>query len=133
MVVVQNALDTVLIVDGLVFQPNGTEGDTRTVLRRTASIFAAMESGQLDLIEETPEPGDAFILGEVVGTGVEQEVEHGLDSVPSDVAAAVTYVPSMDYGGDSAKPFEVSFGAHSDTVVKVTATSGIRFKLVVSP
>ena len=133
MVIVQNALSTVLIVEDLLFQPKGESGDTRTVARQSAALATAIESGQLVLLEATPEPGDAFLLDEVIGTGVEQGIAHGLGAAPSDVAAAVTYVPSMDYGGDSAKPFEVTFGEHTDTEVLVTATSGVRFKLIVTP
>ena len=78
MVVVQNALNTVLIVGELFFQPKGESGDTRTVARQSAALATAIESGQLVLLEATPEPGDAFLLGEVIGTGVEQGVAHGL-------------------------------------------------------
>ena len=133
MVVVRNALNTVLIVDGLVFQPSGNDGDERRVARRTAAITAALDAGQLALVESTPEPGDAFILDEVVGTGVEQDVPHGLGHVPSEVAAAVSYVPEVEYGSGTARAYEIVYGEHTDTDVKVTATSGVRFKLVVSP
>jgi len=133
MVVVQNALSTVLFVDDLFFEANGQTGDTRTVLRQTAALATAIGSGQLVVIEATPEPGDAFLLDEVIGIGVEQGVAHSLGVAPSDVASAVSYVPSMDYGGDSAKPFEITFGVHTDTEVLVTATSGIRFSLIVTP
>ena len=133
MLAVQNALNTVLIVGDLLFQPNGQAGDTRVVERRTAALYAAVDAGQLTVLEDIPEPGDAFIMDEVVGTGVEQSLEHGLADIPSDVAVSVTYVPAMGYGDESAKPYEVTFGAHTDTHVKVTATSGIRFKLIVSP
>ena len=133
MLIVKNQLTTVLIVDGLRFLPRGTDGDERLVERRTAAIYAAVENGQLEVIEEEPEPGDALILDEVVGTGVEQSIEHELGVPPTEVAAAVSYVPALDYGGESAKPFEIAFGEHTDTHVKVTATSGVRFKLIVSP
>ena len=133
MLIVKNTLNTVLIVDGLRFLPLGQDGDERLVERRTAAIYAAVENGQLEVVDEEPEPGDAIILDEVVATGVEQSVAHGLDHVPQEVAAAVSYVPAFDYGGESAKPFSISFGAHTDAHVKVTGTSGIRFKLIVSP
>jgi hypothetical protein len=133
MLIVKNTLNTVLIVDGLRFLPRDVDGDERLVERRTAAIYAAVENGQLEVVEEEPEPGDALILDEVIGTGVEQTLEHGLDHVPQEVAAAVSYVPALDYGGESAKPFSVTYGDHTDELVKVTATSGIRFKLIVSP
>ncbi len=133
MLVLKNELSTVLCVDSLVFQVNGAAGDEKTVLRKSASIAAAVEAGQLSIVSETPEAGDSFILGEVVSTGVEQSIEHGLDTIPSEVAAAVTYVPDTGYGGGSGKPFAINFGEHTETHIKVTATSGIKFKLIVSP
>ncbi len=133
MLIVKNTLNTVLIVDGLRFLPRDHDGDEHLVERRTAAIYAAVENGQLEVIEEEPEPGDALILDEVIGTGVEQSVEHSLGHVPQEIAAAVSYVPALDYGGESAKPFSVTYGDHTDELVRVTATSGIRFKLIVSP
>ena len=133
MLIVKNTLKTVLIVDGLRFLPRDHDGDEHLVERRTAAIYAAVENGQLEVIEEEPEPGDALILEEVIGTGVEQTLKHGLDRVPQEIAAAVSYVPALDYGGESAKPFSVTYGDHTDEFVRVTATSGIRFKLIVSP
>ena len=133
MLIVKNRLATVLMVDGLRFQPRGQAGDERLVERRTAALVAAVENGQLEVVEEEPEPGDAVILDEVVGTGVEQTVAHGLSGVPSQVAAAVTHVPALDYGGEAAKAFSVTYGEHTDTHVVVTATSGVRFKLIVAP
>ena len=133
MLIVKNLLSTVLIVDGLRFAPRGAEGDERLVLQRSAPLYVAIETGQLEVVDEEPEPGDAVILDEVVGTGVAQSVAHGLSSAPSQVAATVTHVPALDYGGEAAKAFSVTYGEHTDTHVIVTVTSGVRFKLIVAP
>ena len=133
MLIVRNKLNTLLVVDGQVFQPAGCLGSERLIDKRNAAIGAAIVNQQLELVDEEPEPGDAVILDEVVGTGVEQEVAHGLSGIPAQVAVAVSHVPALDYGGESAKPFTITFGEHTATHVLVTATSGVRFKLIVSP
>jgi hypothetical protein len=133
MLIVRNKLDTLLVVDGQVFQPAGLLGSERLIDKRNAAIGAAIVNNQLELVDEEPEPGDAVILDEIVGTGVAQEVPHGLSGVPSQVAVAVSHVPATDYGADTAIPFTVTLGEHTATHVRVTATSGVTFKLIVSP
>ena len=133
MLIVRNALETLLVIDDLVFQPAGQTGAEKLVAGRTAGIAAALVNGQLEVVDEEPEPGDAVILDEVVGTGVEQQVPHGLLGAPSQVAVAVSHVPGIDYGGETAKAFSVSFGEHTATHVLVTATTGVRFNLIVTP
>ena len=133
MLIVRNTLETLLVVDDLVFQPAGQIGAERLVAGRTAGIETALINGQLELVDEDSEPGDAVILDEVVGTGVEQQVPHGLLGAPSQVAVAVSHVPKIDYGGETAKAFSVSFGNHTATHVLVTATTGVRFKLIITP
>ena len=133
MLIVRNKLATLLVVDGQVFQPAGLLGSERLIDKRNAAISAAVINGQLEVVDEEPEPGDAVILDEVVGTGIEQEVPHGLPGIPSQVAVAVSHVPAADYGGETAIPFTVTLGEHTATHLRVTATSGVTFKLIVSP
>ena len=133
MLIVRNKLDTLLALDGQIFQPAGRLGSERLIDKRNAAIAAAEINGQLEVVVEDPEPGDIVILDEIVGTGVEQEVPHRLCGIPSQVAVAVSHVPALDYGGETAIPFTVTLGQHTSTHVRVTATSGVTFKLIVSP
>lgn len=138
-VVLRNQLSTVLTVDEVVWQPAGQTGQDQTVSRRTAVLDAAIAAGQLAYISGQVDPGPVKVLDEVVGTGVEQSIAHGLKDpvlgqgqIPSSVGAMVTYVPDTGYGGGSGKPFEIVFGEHTSTHILVTATSGIKFKPIVT-
>jgi|GEM_PF-3157611 len=124
----RNKLNTWLTVDGVVWGPAGSTERDQTVPRRSTAIDAAVAAGQLELLSGIAEPGDISILPEVVATGVEQEIEHGLGHIPSGVGLLITYNPDTGYGGGSAKPYEVMMGGHTDTHLKVTVTSGLKFQ-----
>lgn len=63
-----------------------------------------------------------FVSAEQTGTGSSQDVAHGFGSVPSLVVA----IPSDITGG----AYVVAYGVHDATNVKVTVTSGEKFKIL---
>lgn len=63
-----------------------------------------------------------FVSAEQTGTGSEQDVAHGFSAAPSLVFA----VPSDITGG----AYVVAYGTHDATNVKVTVTSGEKFRIV---
>jgi len=127
----RNLLSTILTVDDVVFGPSGSDTADRSISNGTLALTAAVNAGQLTYVSGQPDAGDTKLLPEVVATGVEQTVEHGLGQTPSDVGALVTYVPDTGYGGGSGKPFEIIFSAPDDTNVAFTATTGIKFRILV--
>lgn len=63
-----------------------------------------------------------FVSAEQTGTGAAMDIAHGLAAVPSVVMWSLTDVP------DSA--IVVTEGAHDATNVKLTATTGLKFKVM---
>lgn len=60
---------------------------------------------------------------EQTGTGAEQIFAHTLGSTPSLVWASISEAPNPTVG------FDIAYGAHSDTELRVTVTAGIKFFL----
>ncbi len=127
----RNQLATPLVVDNAVFGPAGSSTQDQTFARRTLAVDAAIEAEQIEYVSGVANPGDIAVLDEVVATGVEQSLAHGLDHVPSAVGLLVTYVPDTGYGGGSGKPYEIQMGTHTDTHLKVTVTAGLKFQPLV--
>jgi hypothetical protein len=65
-----------------------------------------------------------FVSTEQTGTGSSQDVAHGLGAVP----AAVLIVPT-DTSPSTVGTYTATEGAHDSTNVKVTVTSGKKFKV----
>ena len=65
-----------------------------------------------------------FISSEQTGIGSSQNVAHGLGSTPTKVFVAPTELPA-----DLAAGYDVAEGAHDATNVKVTVTTGVKFKV----
>lgn len=66
-----------------------------------------------------------FVSAEQTGTGSEQNVAHGLGATPSAVFVAPT-----DTAPATAGDYTVSEGTHDGTNVKVTVTTGKKFKVL---
>ena len=67
-----------------------------------------------------------FVSAEITGTGSNQDTAHGLGVTPTKVLVSVT-----DNTGSST--FTVTEGAHDSTNVKVTLTSGVKYKVLAMP
>lgn len=66
-----------------------------------------------------------FVSTEQTGTGSSQNVPHGLGYTPTKVIVALTELPA-----DLTAGADVAEGAHDATNVKVTVTTGIKFKVL---
>jgi len=81
---------------------------------------------------ETAELGDdtvtadklkEFLSAELTGTGAEQSIAHGLGAVPSKVFAFITGTPAT-YAACT-----ITEGTHDATNIKITVTSGYKFRV----
>lgn len=93
-------------------EPNGS------VYHRTNGQFYLRVAGAWVLAT-----GGYFMSAEQTGTGAAQDVAHGLAVAPTKVLVAVTEDPA-------GAGFDVAEGAHDATNVKVTVTTGVKFKVL---
>lgn len=95
-------------------------GDERSVWVLVGPYMAALAAGA-----SAPEPApSAFSSGILTGNGTEQAISHGLGAIPSAVLVSVYDVTGIEDG------FVVTEGSHDTSNLKITVTSGAKFKVL---
>ena len=113
----------------------GTQGDTGTQGVAGATGTQGTQ-GDTGLTGETGVQGDTGIKGttgvgspttfvstEQTGTGSSQDIAHGLGVTPTKVLVSVT-------DNTASSTFTVTEGAHDSTDVKITLTTGVKYKVL---